>query len=302
MKSASIDIGTNSVLLLVGEKSNGRFNVLHEMQELPRLGEGVDRDKRLSEESQNRVIKVLKTYKEFLSDHHPELVRETIVTATSAVRDASNRDSFLNSVLNETGWKIRLLTGDEEAQVTYRGALSVLDTASDEMYVVLDIGGGSTEIAYGIGPELISGRSLDIGSVRFTERFFKDSNPDLSTVDEVRAEVRRNLETVNTLKKPFSVVGVAGTVSSIAAVSIGLDRYDANILNGYSLERSVIEKYISQFIGLSPKEIEAINPLFLKWRGDVILAGIIILSEFLNWCGADSLTVSTGGIRHGIIT
>jgi exopolyphosphatase/guanosine-5'-triphosphate,3'-diphosphate pyrophosphatase len=204
--------------------------------------------------------------------------------------------------LNETGWKIRLLTGDEEAQVTYRGALSVLDTASDEMYVVLDIGGGSTEIAYGIGPELISGRSLDIGSVRFTERFFKDSNPDLSTVDEVRAEVRRNLETVNTLKKPFSVVGVAGTVSSIAAVSIGLDRYDANILNGYSLERSVIEKYISQFIGLSPKEIEAINPLFLKWRGDVILAGIIILSEFLNWCGADSLTVSTGGIRHGIIT
>lgn len=301
MKRASIDIGTNSVLLLVAEKSKGELNVLHEIQELPRLGEGVDRDKKLGEESQERVINVLKSYRAYLSVHYPQLVSGTIVTATSAVRDASNRESFVTSVHKETGWEIRLLSGMEEAQITYRGALSVLKTEMDKSYIVLDIGGGSTEIAFGIGQELINGVSIDMGSVRFSERFFRDSNTDLSLVNEVRAEVRRHLKEVKPIKKPFTIVGVAGTVTSIAAVQSGLDYYDANFLNGYLLKKAEVDKYITHFVGLTPKEIEAKNVQFLKGRGDVILAGIIILSEFLVWCDTDSLLISTGGIRHGMI-
>lgn len=302
MKCASIDIGTNSVLLIVAEIFDNELTVLQEKQEIPRLGKGVDRDKKLSPESQVRVINVLKSYKALLTDQYPEVVSDTTVTATSAVRDASNRDYFLDSVFIETGWKIRLLSGEEEAQVTYKGALSVLDTEDDKMYVVLDIGGGSTEIAQGIGSILVNGISLDMGSVRFTERFFKKSKSNQTSVQKIRSEVQRNLESIDKLNKPYSVIGVAGTVSSIAAVNSGLTSYDANKLNGYLLEKNAIERYIDQFTGLSAQEIESKNPVFLKGRGDVILAGIIILSEFLNWCESDSILISTGGIRHGILT
>lgn len=301
MKAASIDIGTNSVLLLIADKSKSKIEVLHEMQELPRLGEGVDRDKRLSDHGQKRVIEVLKSYRVYLSKHYPELVQQTIVTATSAVRDASNKNSFLVSVLSETGWNIRLLSGDEEALTTYKGALSVLNTLPDENYVVLDIGGGSTEIANGVGLELKDGVSIDMGSVRYSERFFVKPKIDLLTANTVREAVRKNFEGITLFKHPFTAIGVAGTVTSIAALSAGLIKYDADILNGYSLNRVEIEKWIEQFVDLTSSEIEALNPLFLKGRGDIILSGAIILSEFLGWCGSDSLIVSTGGIRHGML-
>lgn len=233
MTVASIDIGTNSVLLLVANKSNGNLEVIHEIQELPRLGEGVDRDKRLGMEAQKRVITVLKSYKAYLSLHYPDLVPQTIVTATSAVRDASNRNSFLASVYSETGWNIRLLSGSDEAKTTYKGALSVLKITSGEMYAVLDIGGGSTEIAAGIGFKLIKGISIDMGSVRYSERFFHESKADLSTTHNVREEIRNNFKGIEPLKKPFTAIGVAGTVTSIAAVSSGMVMYDANFLNGY---------------------------------------------------------------------
>tara|TARA_R100001143_G_C3361331_1_gene136741 strand:+ start:36046 stop:36954 length:909 start_codon:yes stop_codon:yes gene_type:complete len=301
MKAASIDIGTNSVLLLVADVSKNKLKVLHEIQELPRLGEGVDKDKKLGVKSCQRVINVLKSYKAYLTRHYPELVPGTIVTATSAVRDASNRCSFLKSVLVETGWNIRLLSGDEEAQTTYKGALTVLDTTVNEKYLILDIGGGSTEIATGIGLHLNRGISIDMGSVRYTERFFPDSKADVETTNNVRQAVRNNLDRIDLLKKPFTVVGVAGTVTSLAAVVTELEKYDTNILNGYRLNRSEVDKCIDRFLDKTSEEIEAINPLFLRGRGDVILAGAIILSEFLRWCNSDTLVVSTGGIRHGII-
>ena len=301
MKAASIDIGTNSVLLLIAYKSKSKIEVLHEMQELPRLGEGVDRDKRLSDHAQKRVIEVLKSYSAYLSKHYPELVQQTIVTATSAVRDASNKNSFLASVLSETGWNIRLLSGDEEALTTYKGALSVLNTLPDENYVVLDIGGGSTEIASGVGLELKDGVSIDMGSVRYSERFFLNPKVDHLTANTVREAVRKNFEGITPFKHPFTAIGVAGTVTSIAALSADLMKYDEDILNGYSLNRDEIEKCIEQFIDLTSGEIEALNPLLLKGRGDVILSGAIILSEFLSWCKSDSLIVSTGGIRHGML-
>lgn len=302
MKAASIDIGTNSVLLLVADISKNDFKVLHEIQEIPRLGEGVDKEKRLGEESRKRVINVLKSYKAYLARHYPELVPHTIVTATSAVRDASNRSSFLESVFVQTGWNIRLLSGDEEAQTTYKGALTVLSTNSDEKYLVLDIGGGSTEIANGIGLSLKNGISIDMGSVRFSERFFLNPKVDIDTVNQVRETVRRNLEPIDAYKKPYTVIGVAGTVTSLAAVAFKLEKYDTDTLNGYTLTKSDVENCIKLFIGKTSGEIEAINPLFLSGRGDVITAGAIILSEFLSWCNSDSLIVSTGGIRHGILS
>lgn len=301
MKAASIDIGTNSVLLLVAERTKSGLLVLHEKQELPRLGKGVDRDRNLSIDSQNRVIAVLKSYKEFLNERYPDIAESTIVTATSAVRDAINRNEFIDSVKRETGWNIKLLSGKEEAQITYSGALEPLDISITERYVILDIGGGSTEIAVGIGRNLINGFSVDMGSVRFSERYFQTDLQNQFTVDHVRNQIKKNLEYQTVIEKPFTAVGVAGTVTSIAAISCGLEKYQPNELNGIVLSRVEIDRYIELFSNLAAKDIEDRYPRFLRRRGDVILAGIIILSEFLKWCECDTITVSTGGIRHGMI-
>jgi exopolyphosphatase / guanosine-5'-triphosphate,3'-diphosphate pyrophosphatase len=174
MRKASIDIGTNSVLLLVAEMDGENLHILRELQEVPRLGKGVDKNRNLHPDSQQRVIAVLKNYQNYLDDHYPETTAETIVTATSAARDAANRDQFLRLVKKETGWDVRLLSGREEAEITYRGALSVLNGREKTKNVILDIGGGSTEIAYGNGYNLADGFSADMGSVRFTERFLTE--------------------------------------------------------------------------------------------------------------------------------
>jgi exopolyphosphatase / guanosine-5'-triphosphate,3'-diphosphate pyrophosphatase len=301
MKKASIDIGTNSVLLLVAEMVDDQIKVLHEKQRIPRLGKNVDNSKNLHSDSIIRVLDVLKKYKNWLHDRYPEVMDRVVVTATSAVRDASNREEFLRKVKNITGWNVRLLSGREEAETTFRGALSVLHGRDKRNNIVLDIGGGSTEIAYGTGFTLEDAFSIDMGSVRFTERFFKKDPPHKQSIKNLRTEVkqllsRNHLSFVNT-----EPIGVAGTVTSIAAIKKGLARYDATELNGLRLKKEEIEKFIQEFSSISTVNIEKKYPSFLKGRGDVILSGILILSEFLEWCNNDTIIVSTGGIRHGIL-
>jgi exopolyphosphatase / guanosine-5'-triphosphate,3'-diphosphate pyrophosphatase len=297
---ASIDIGTNSVLLLIADCNDNTLDPLHEFQEVPRLGKGVDKNRTLHSDSCDRVISVLLKYKKFISDTYPEILNQVVVTATSAVRDASNRAEFIKRVLNETGWGIKLLSGNDEAFTTFTGAVSVLDSESMG-YVVLDIGGGSTEIARGKSGKMTEAVSIDMGSVRFSERFLKSNPPKKNQINDARVEVSRLLNGINPVNEKFEAVGVAGTVTSIAAIELGLNEYDAALINGYKLRREIIGDYISEFSRLTSDEIELGNPAFLTNRGDVILGGLLILDEFLEWCGKAEITVSTGGIRHGIL-
>jgi len=303
MIRSSIDIGTNSVLLLVATVQNGKIETVHEEQRIPRLGQGVDSDGRLSEEAVQRVMNVLNDYKKLLQESYPETSKETLVTATSAVRDAENRDEFIERIRQETGWKVMLLSGAEEAQVTFLGALSGLnETNRDSTVSVLDIGGGSTEIASGKSEVLDQWDSLNMGSVRFTERFLKSDPPGRNQIDAARAEVKKMLH--DWQHEPGSVeqlVGVAGTVTSVAGIDLGLDKYDPDVINGHRLSREFIEEKIDEFSSKSSSQIEESYPLFLKGRGDVITAGLIILSEFMKHCNIESVMVSTGGIRHGIL-
>ena len=297
---ASIDIGTNSVLLLVAQLIDGKVKVLHEEQEVPRLGKGVDRDKNLNPESQNRVIKVLKQYRNFLRENYPDTVKHTIVTATSAVRDSSNREEFLNRIQNETGWSVRLLSGDEEARTTYSGAVSVLEQNSGQ-FTVLDIGGGSTEIAMGLENQFNNGISLDMGSVRFSERFLKHDPPLENEIDLARKEIYNVLMSNRLETIPKNLIAVAGTVTSLAAILLGLSSYQADKVNGFVLERSKVSEFIRQFTKMTSGEIEEKYSPFLKRRGDVITGGILILEEFMKFYDFTELIVSTGGIRHGIL-
>ena len=303
MIRSSIDIGTNSVLLLVADCSDSTINELYEEQNIPRLGQGVDESGALSEAAQDRVLKVLIRYKAFLDENYSAISTETIVTATSAVRDASNRKKFLNRIKKETGWGVLLLSGNDEAQVTYRGALSVIDLAGNSARnVVLDIGGGSTEIAVGKDDQLNKFVSLNMGSVRFTERFLKHDPPANQEIEAARKEIRRMLlEWSGTPGEFDHLIGVAGTVTSMAGIELELNEYDTDKINGHRCSREFINGMIGTLQNLTAADIEERYPLFLKGRGDVITAGLLILSEFMQWSGHDEIIVSTGGIRHGIL-
>lgn len=297
---SSIDIGTNSVLLLVAEITDDGLRVVDEWQRVPRLGKGVDKDRSLNEESRKRVLDVLCEYRLILDSEYPGLSADTIVTATSAVRDAANRDQFLKEIKEVTGWEVKLLSGEEEAQTTFRGALSVLPR-SDSNSLVIDIGGGSTEFVNGNGAKLNNARSLDMGSVRFSERFIPNQPPEEGFVEALRSEVNRMLCDLILPAEPFRMIGVAGTVTSIAAIEMGLKEYRASEINGYHLSLRIIQEKITEFLMITSEEIEERYPIFLKGRGDVILAGLLILEESMKWAGAEEIVVSTGGIRHGIL-
>lgn len=303
MLKASVDIGTNSVLLLVADCSNDDLKVLNEQQTIPRLGQGVDKSGALSEAAQQRVLDVLNRYKSYLDEHYASISSDTIVTATSAVRDASNREEFLRRIKRETGWTVKLLSGDDEARVTYRGALSVIELPEESARnVVLDIGGGSTEIAMGQDEKLNKYVSLNMGSVRFTERFLKHNPPTGDEIKEARNEIRRMLTEWSGSAGEFdNLIGVAGTVTSMAGIELGLKRYDTEKINGYRCSREFIEQIIAAFQNLTTSEIEEQYPVFLKGRGDVITGGLLVLSEFMDWSVHNDIIVSTGGIRHGIL-
>jgi exopolyphosphatase / guanosine-5'-triphosphate,3'-diphosphate pyrophosphatase len=301
---ASVDIGTNSVLLLVARLENGELTVLEERQSIPRLGRGVDEQRNLSEESMQRVLNVLTGYRQFLKENYPVCADEVVITATSAVRDSGNRDLFIQRIQNVTGWTVRLLSGQEEAETTYSGALSVLNIpeTANKRYVIIDIGGGSTEIAMGSSRSLKSGRSYDMGSVRFSERFLKESPPGKKQIEKLKKEVRTLLDPdAGFGTDDAELIGVAGTVTSIAAIELNLELYQSGRLNGVSLSLETISQYVNTFSEMLPEEIEKKYPLFLKGRGDVILGGLLILQQFMECCAFSELTVSTGGIRHGIL-
>jgi len=301
MIRSSIDIGTNSVLLLVADVSDNGIDVLYEEQHVPRLGKNVDKDRTLHPNSQKRVISVLKIFQKKLEDDFSDLTEQPIVTATSAVRDASNRDEFLDKVKRELGWEIRILSGNEEAETTYAGAVSVLTPGDISRPVIIDIGGGSTEFATGAGVQFKSGISLNIGSVRFTERYFDSDPPLQSEIRSARKAIQQELGKLEKIYRNGVLVGVAGTVTYIAAIEMGLDDYQSDKLNGYRLQRSTVADFIQEFSESKSEIIERTYPPFLTGRGEVILAGILILDEFLKMTDRDELIISTGGIRHGIL-
>ncbi|XWN38398.1 MAG: Ppx/GppA phosphatase family protein [Balneola sp.] len=298
---AAIDIGTNTVLLLVAEEQENGFKILHEEQRMPRLGKGVDVNKRLSYQSMERVTEVIKEYKNILSTRFPE-VSEVIVTATSAVRDASNRNEFIDVVKEEAGFEIKLLSGDQEAEYTFQGALTVFDEEVTGDVFVLDIGGGSTEVALGRDGELINMHSFDMGCVRFTERFLIQDPPFQEQIRECRQVVKNMFDAKNFKhKKDIRAVGVAGTLTSLGAIDLQIDEYDPELLNGHLIVREKLRKVIEIFSAHTHEQLLKLSPKVLKGREDVFLAGLLILEGFLNYTDLEEIRVSTGGIRHGAL-
>ncbi len=301
MMKAAIDIGTNTTLLLIAKVSNGNLEVLHEAQRIPRLGKGVDKNGRLSDEAMQRVINVLLEYQENIEEHFPA-VDAVRVTATSAVRDASNRSAFLDLVAEQTGWQVEILSGFEEAQLTYLGAYSVIGSTADSQHIVIDIGGGSTEVASGGGRIVRDRYSYDMGCVRFTERFLNDDPPNFQQLSECRRAIQKVLEEFEfNFVDEASLTGVAGTVTSLAYIDQELEAYDPSSLDGYEISQATVAKYISRVQQHSSEWLRQTYPTVMEGRADIFLAGLLILEEFMGKYDFRSVVCSTGGIRHGAI-
>ena len=298
---AAIDIGTNTVLLLIAEVKGDEIRVIHEEQRIPRLGKGVDNTKLLHKDSIERVLQSLKEYKEIIETKFPE-VEQVVITATSAVRDAENRDTFIRKVKEQTGFDIKLLSGDEEAQYTFQGALSVLVIPKKHTAFVLDIGGGSTELALGANKGLEQFHSFDMGSVRFKERFLLHNPPYQEEIFECRDEIRRLLskKKFKTPKK-LTAIGVAGTATSLAAIDLQLDEYENERLNGHIIDRKKLSKSIEIFSLHTYEQLLELSPKLLKGREDIFLTGLLILEGFMKFYDLEQILVSTGGIRHGAL-
>ena len=298
MRLSVIDIGTNTVLLLIADVDpDGRVHVVYDGHAIPRLGRGVDEHRSIPPESVARVLQCLRDYDELSHRYQAEAI---IACGTSALRDASNKEEFRQRVKDELGFDVVILSGEREAELTYLGAVSqFMETDARGRFAVLDIGGGSTELTLGAGTAIESRQSLEIGCVRLTERILKTSPPSSLAMSLCLKELRTALQPLRILSSTASLIGVAGTLTTLASIDLALDQYDAARVNGHRLTTETVKSIFNKLRIRSVEEIRAI-PQVHPGRADILLAGILILMETMDMLGVNEVTVSDRGLRYGI--
>jgi exopolyphosphatase/guanosine-5'-triphosphate,3'-diphosphate pyrophosphatase len=298
MRLASIDIGTNTVLMLVADvRRDGSLVVVRDEHFIGRLGKGVDEYGIIVQETFHRIHGILSQLKSIADSLG---IQHISACGTSALRDAKNRQEFIDFMKEKLALEIQILSGTEEAELTYLGAISDYPMKSDsENYTVLDIGGGSTEIVTGSGDHVISSASMDIGSVRLTERILKNNPPDRTALDHAVQIVRDQLKTSGPLSPAATIIGVAGTLTTLAALDLRIAEFDKNIINRHILTIETIDKIFHELRPLTLDQLRS-YPQIHPSRADILLAGIIILRETLRKMNASKITVSDRGLRYGI--
>jgi exopolyphosphatase/guanosine-5'-triphosphate,3'-diphosphate pyrophosphatase len=297
MRVAAIDIGTNTVLLLVAEKREGKLVAVEEHATITRLGQGVDKTRTLAPEAVERTNACLDRYAEIVGRLG---VAKIDVVGTSAMRDAGGGEAVRAHVKARFGVDARTISGDEEARLTFGGALSGLSLGGGRV-VVFDIGGGSTEVVDGDRDTraIAFAHSYDVGSVRLTERHVRSDPPS----DEERAAVARSASdafaSVPASVRGAPVVGIAGTVTTLAAVSLGMTTYDGSRVHGHTMSITELERVVDMLARVPLAERTKLPGLEPK-RADVIVAGGLVALAFLRHVGADSVVVSDRGVRWGL--
>ncbi|MEO5930544.1 MAG: Ppx/GppA phosphatase family protein [Candidatus Kapaibacterium sp.] len=291
-----IDIGTNTILMAtLAVDAGGGITILGDEHEIARLGKGVDATRRILPETFDRVAEYLSRYRAIAERLGAERI---IAFGTSALRDANNREDFIRAMRERTGIEIALLSGTEEAELTYSGALFKLDMVGSA-HAVIDIGGGSTEIAAGADGRLKDAISLDIGAVRITERFLSTLPPSADAIRSARAMARQAMARAFELPADIDVVGVAGTVTTFGAILTGMRRFDAEELNGLRLPMAEVSRIVAELLAMPVERIATI-PGVHPDRADLLPGGGIILEECMRRYDLPAITVSTRGVRYGV--
>jgi len=297
VRVAVVDLGTNSTRLLMAEVADGNVRELDRRTEVTRLGEGVDAIGRLAEPAMERVFDALGRYRRVIDDLKAEKV---VGIATSAVRDAANRDEFIAMLTDRFGIEPRTISGKEEARLTFRGASLRRDPQTETM--VLDIGGGSTELVVGRpGSDPDFHASAALGSVRHTERHLAGDPPGAAELKELRADARRTVEEEvppDIRERVDAGIAVAGTATSLAAIDQELEPYDPKRVHGYRLTGDATERMLGRLAALplhERREMAGLHPD----RAPTIVAGAAILLEAMRVFGLWSFEVSEADLLHG---
>jgi exopolyphosphatase/guanosine-5'-triphosphate,3'-diphosphate pyrophosphatase len=299
---AGVDIGTNSTRLLVadvdGVGNDARLTPLDRRMRITRLGQGVDATRRLHPEAVERTVEVLREYRGALDDLGVDGVR---ATATSAARDAANRDAFFGPATDVLGVTPELLTGDEEARLSFLGATSGL--VEPAPYLVVDIGGGSTEFVVG-ETEPAGQISVDIGCVRLTEQLLHSDPPAPEELSEAVTIVREHLADVDrelpAVREAATLIGLAGTVTTVAAIELGLPEYDPDKIHHFHLTKEAAED-VFRTLATEPAAERRHNPGLEPGRVDVIVGGAVVLVTILRVLGFDEVLVSEADILDGLV-
>lgn len=300
MRVATVDIGTNSLLLLVADVDRQlAIRPLHQRAITTRLGQGVDRTRRLHPAAVDRTIAALRDLAAIIAAANVDRVA---AVATSALRDASDGEEFLRLASQTLGVRPEVITGSTEAALSFDGATIGLALAPGRV-ALCDVGGGSTEIMTGHVDDAGQARlddscSLDLGSVRLTERLLCHDPPSSDELARCRDALRRELPTAPTLGGG-PLVGIGGTVTSLAAVAHEVWPYDADRIHGARLSRSALEETLSRLATIPLAERKQVAPLDPK-RADVIVAGALIVSELMAHARAEELLISDRGLRWGL--
>lgn len=287
MKIAAIDCGTNSIRLLIAEHDGERLHDIRREMRIVRLGQGVDQTRRFAEDALARTFEAAREYKNYLDDEGIEMLR---FGATSATRDAHNREEFLAGIENIFGVRPEVISGEEEAFLSFIGAASVLGSDAHSALVV-DLGGGSTELVAGRhaagdgGTRVNHAVSIDVGSVRLTERHLASDPPTREEITAARADVRAALTEVSggfDFSQIDALIGTAGTITTVTAHALGLEQYDSNRINAARLTPVQIHAACEDLIARTRAERAELGFLH-PGRIDVIGAGALIWSEIVAW-------------------
>ncbi|MFB6818923.1 exopolyphosphatase [Streptomyces sp. NPDC056347] len=304
---AAIDCGTNSIRLLVADADpvTGELVELDRRMEIVRLGQGVDRTGRLAPEALERTFAACRRYAAVIEEHGARQLR---FVATSASRDAENREDFVRGVVDILGVEPEVISGDQEAEFSFTGATRELSGQEHlaKPYLVVDIGGGSTEFVVG-DDRVGAARSVDIGCVRMTERHLVRDGvltdpPAAGQVEAIRADIEAALDLAGEsvpLTGAATLVGLAGTVTTVAAIALGLEEYDSSAIHHSRLSFEQVEEITGRLLGSTHAERAALGAMH-PGRADVIVSGALILLAVMKRTGAREVVVSEHDILDGI--
>ena len=302
MRVAAIDCGTNSIRLLIADFDQNVVTDVVRTMIIVRLGEGVDQTKEFSQAALTRTFAAVDEFAKLIEIHKPQLVR---FVATSASRDVSNREQFFDGIKVRLGIEPTVISGNEEARLSFLGAttgFAASDNQPEPPYLVVDIGGGSTEFVIGTD-QPVRAISMDVGCVRMTERHFHDDPPTDQQIASTTFDIDEAIKIADSkvlLGEANSIIGVAGSVTTVAALALGLAEYDPAKIHGSIISANQVVEISTELLKMSREQRSKLGPMH-EGRVDVIGAGALVLAQIMKATGLDSITVSEHDILDGIV-
>ncbi len=296
-KNAVIDIGSNSILMLIGEFDNtGTFKKLLDADRVPRLGKGLKEGGRLNKASFEAAVEVIREYAALITDYDVENVT---AVGTMAMRKAGNSADLIKAIKDESEIDVEVISGKEEARLSFLSVYYGLDF-SDEIFAAIDVGGGSTEFVTGRNRQIKERFSANTGAVQILEDHYRSDPVTKKEFENGILDINKRIQGSPLIQKENKLVGIGGTITNLASIKLALDDYDPDIVHNSILNRDELEGMIGVFMQSKIEEIKLIKGLQPD-RADVILSGASIVDAIMEKTGHEFITVSDWGLRHALM-